>query len=372
MILDLLLKNVVAAILMTSPVGSPNADTASTNPATSVQTPAVQLSKSAYPEGVDDETAYEAWLDEHLENLTTRIDNTENTSARNLLRVATANWILATACEPPMSRMLQHLSTASDAQRVDHLAKRAEELLTEARAADGDTGNYRDAIDTLEAFAAALRVCAQGEPEDEARNAARKLSVYIEADDASTAAAARLWQAELYALAGKTKRAMRLLPLVTELPPKGASNYGFFTRLLRCRLLDDRGSHATAWSLLLILEESAREWFTTDAERDDAARTTNLAKFAICEHWKTGTKSIEAKTSWCDRSLQRLRDDYFSTGGTATVMRLKTAAPMIVAIPGPVEPSEDAEESNDDDAPSDETPQPEEESNEVKDAPEPQ
>lgn len=338
------------------------------NPVTdeSVGAPAVRLSPAPYPDSVSDETEYARWLFRRSNDLLRAAEDADDPRARVELGVAGVNWMLAAECEPPMSRWLHDIGLASDETFVLELTQRSLMALAAARE---DLDRYaaldeaepelvedsRSHLDLLETFARALnaRMLPAGVDNNEKRRqAASALSTYVEDDRSKVAAAALLWQVALYRHGDRIDRALRLLPLAVDRPQRDTLNYDFFLRLMRCEYLRRRDSNATAWGLLLLLEERSREWFPTGRQREEAARATVLAKLAVCDAWsRSGDDDERERTgSWCREHTTRLRDDYFRSDTDPTVLRLATAVPFLVDIPElDVEPKPS---TPDDDAPS--------------------
>lgn len=341
--------------------------------------PSVQLSTAPFPDGVVDEAAYRQWLaDRSAEAIAAADAAGEDPMGVIEKRLAAVSAILASQCEPPMSRWLLGLSDAADRTRVLELTDRAVALLKTARAdleryenapdfAEAAADYFGSTIELFEVFAGALRNCVQDDVGDQAtkryRDAARDLSVYLEDDRHQVAAAAMLWQGALYGKADRVDRALRTLPLPDEPIRRGALRYDFFARLLRCRYLVMRQAYAAAWSLLLALEERAHDSFPTAPERREAARSTILLKTEICDAWASaGDETAAATRAWCAETLGRIREEQLPPGESWTVVRLDAAAPRIIAPPDlhPEEkpPHDDAENSGEHQNAQPPTPQP--------------
>lgn len=307
------------------------------------------LSAAPYPETVTRESEYAQWLENRTRLLLDAAGGDAPLQKRIELRLAAVNWMLATQSEPPMSRLLQQISVPSDGPFMASLMQRA---LTETAIARTDLkrldespdrddeliAQFTDAIDTLECFGQALRICAaQGAGPDEARRIAADLSFYLEDDRPEVAAAALVWQAALYKKSDRLDRAMRSLPLALTPTHAETIGYDFFARMLRCRYLADRGAFATAWSLMLLLEERSRDWFTTQSRRNEATNSAVLAKLTLCDAWIEASQgpARERTQDWCRANGTRLREEYFSSRTDGALLRLTTAAPIIVDIPDP-------------------------------------
>ena len=312
---------------------------------------AVPLTTAPYPEEVTDEAGYARWLARRTAALREVAQRAEDPIERAAAWLAVANWRLATECEPALSRMLQGIASPQDDDFVVGLANDcvatlqvSRELLQASRPTAGSDppaeSDLEASIDTLEAFARAFHAFAASDQDDASaergRQAARALSPYLEDERTDVAAAALLWQAVLYGRSEQSDRVMRLLPLVTEPLRREALRCDFFARLLRCRFLVRRQAFAAAWTLALYLEERSYDWFSQPALRSAACGSADLVKTRICEQWPAAAPEAQrAKThEWCQGVTSRLHDKQPGGG----VMRLDTAAPVVVDIPEATKP----------------------------------
>ncbi|MEE9293924.1 MAG: hypothetical protein V3W34_03020 [Phycisphaerae bacterium] len=312
--------------------------------------PTIHLSTGIFPAEVADEQAYTMWLADRAQQLMEAAGTAEESKQRIKLRLAAINWVLASQCEPPMSRRLQHIGTPHDRELVKELTRQGLKELEVVRAElerftaplehDQDAADgFESSIELLASFAEALHACVTQASEPDAgtiyRKAALKLSVYLEDDRRQVAAAARLWQGVLYGKAERIDRSLRLLPLPSEPTGHHALRYDFFARLLRCRHLARRQAFAAAWSLLLTLEERSQEWFVTLRSRSEAGRATALARLELCTGWSNHREgpSRQATKAWCDELTAQMRDTYLPPDGEHSVTRLAAAAPTIMEIP---------------------------------------
>ena len=317
-----------------------------------VATPFAHLTSRPYPEDVADETAYAHWLSQRAQRIRDAAGRTDDPRESIQLTLAALNWVLAAECEPPMSRLLHGINGDSDLLLVGRLAHQCltdletlrNELKEYARNPEHDAeaaAGFQASIDTLDCFAQALNACVAPDGDDGAdvlyRQAASALSAYLEDERPNVAAAALLFKAVLYGRAGRIDRAMRLLAAATEPLRSDTVHYDFFARLLRCEYLTRRGGYATAWTLLLSIEERSEDWFGTVRTRTEAARAAILARLRICNVWPPAVPEVEREetTSWCDSITKRLYAEYFGDEGNGAVIRLTTAAPVIVDIPDP-------------------------------------
>lgn len=348
----------------------------------SVRIDHLRLHSVGYPDGVTDEGALLQWLDRRGRHIADLAERTPDKDLQRFRIAAAVNWSLARQCEPALSRMLNGTSLPDDRPFVRELAgsclarlealreslqsdpprptgqpvavdEPGEEAPDDGRsppgnddadsdAADGAPVDARDlslvdAVEMLTVFARAIEAAASDSPERDQGGmdqAALNLSFYLEDDRPDVAAAALLWQAWLHDRSGKRDRALRILPPALTAPREGGETFDYFARLLRCRLLSDRGSYATSWALLLTLEERARDWFTTPPVQADAARSSLRVKLAICDAWAVGgSESERARTkTWCESAGRRLYDEHFADSSSATLLRLASAIPLLVEV----------------------------------------
>jgi hypothetical protein len=270
--------------------------------------------------------------------------------------LAAANLILAEQLEPPSSR--KFLQLGKPQQGDDTLAlDRADALLAEAEtilrteqedSTDEDPPPTDQAKDlsrivvSLKAFAQALRAYlvteADGDPSRAARRAASGLSVIVEDDNPQIAASAVFWQACLRAMEPDPTPALDILDRAIVDLPNDAPRFGFFSRLLRCRLVAARGGPAAALALLMQVEERADDWFKADPDRADALRSCVWLRLRVLQDWhdRLDSTSHADERAWCRSRIDTLRAERFSEASGVTVLRLNQAIPIIARPPGPV------------------------------------
>jgi len=288
--------------------------------------------------------------------------------------LAAANLILAEQLEPACTRRFFQLDPPpqkDDALAVAAALARGDALIAEAEASLGSPAEHdapdEDAptteprghsfavqdkelhrtVETLKAFAQALRAYltaeADADPARTARRAASGLSVLLEDDNPQVAAAAAFWQACLRATDPDPTPALAVLDPAVIDPPPSSLRFGFFSRLLRCRVLAARGGSAAALALLLQVEERANDWFKADGERADAVRACAWLRLRILQDWHDrldATSQVDERT-WCSSQMETLRAQRFSDARSPTVMRLSQAIPIIARPPGPIAPAPD-------------------------------
>lgn len=266
----------------------------------------------------------------------------------DLLHVA-ANVILARQVEPACSRALLGLSKSPDGPDAPAALLQADALLEDAAAAiqrvragpTPDPDWLDDALrrqEVLEAFSAAITAFLEPKASDEVRGRLRRaasgLSPLLEDEDRAVSASAAMWNAYLRSRAMDPDRVLPLLELGLSDPDPGTMPYGFFARLLRCRLIADRGGFGASLALLVQMEERCGRWFGRSADRKDAVRAIALAELSILRAWREQLEEPagERARRWCLRRAGELRADYFPDDA-GTVLRLKEAIPILIPAP---------------------------------------
>ncbi len=278
------------------------------------------------------------------------------------LLLAAANLVLAEEMEPACSRKFFQLDDPTPKEKeiriaaalagVDEMILAAVRLVQptkpdataeiEKPSTDEQAKNLnRDAV-TLKAFAQALRAYllregTEADPSRSSRRAASGLSVLVEDDNPQIAAAAGFWQAALRAMESDPTPALDILEPVTNDIHQEAPRFGFFSRLLRCRLVAARGGAAAALALVLQVEERTSDWFKADADQAEAMRACAWLRLQILKDWyeKLDSTAQTEEREWCRSQIDRLRANQFSDSSASTVLRLKQAIPMIVRVPEP-------------------------------------
>ncbi len=319
------------------------------------------LSSAVHPNGIENEAAYLAYIDARGARMATAAEQAATAPAEIEHRLAAANWILARETEPRISRLLLGIERPEDVASLTALLVEARSQLERcpalldklesagkpsadehADAEDADQVSrvedlrrvYRD----LSAFAGALATIwspdAGEDVDEQIRSSASALSVLLEDDRPGVAAAAGLYQALLYKRAGRLDRALAVLDLVLKPLKPGDEPMVFLTRLLRCRCLAQRGDYVATWSLLLRLEERAREWFEKEASRagEEAARAALLARLDVAAAWRAQllAEDKSERAAWCEQSSKQIRDALREEDRPPQVMRAGSAIPLLL------------------------------------------
>lgn len=277
--------------------------------------------------------------------------------------LAAANRILSSQIEPLCSDRFLQVSrpdpeTAMNAAR--EALDRAESLIAEARTAlqspalaetpsDAPDREPTDAIlgqraGVLEAFASAIRTYLMledaSEPARQTRAAISRLAPLLEASEPRIAGAAAFWRACLRSLDPDPRAALTGLDLAVANVPPDAPRYGFFCRLLRCRLVAAQRGEPAALALLLQVEERVADWFRNEPERLDAIRTIGLFRMQTLSVWRQRLDPVTQadERAWCAKEIRRIREERFAGGDDETVMRLVESVPMPHPPAAPPEP----------------------------------
>ena len=292
------------------------------SPATQPVAPIWELSRSVYPPEITTEAGYLDWARSRREHYEAQSDGP-----------AAVNLTLAWELEPFASRWLLGLGTAQEQATANVLLASAIERLR----AEPDTADSRLVLDPLLPFAVALEAI-WNPGEGEVTTLARRrgvmgLAVLLEHERADVTSAALLWQAVLYREMGRPDKALKLLPLATARVERDASAYQFFARLLRCRVLADRGGYAAASALLLQVEELAHDWFTDEHAREEATHAAMLVRMRVIEQWRNTLDPAvnDREVAWCTRAIERIRADL--PEDRVELFRLGQAVPFVEPLP---------------------------------------
>lgn len=313
----------------------------------------------------DDEPAYVSAITAQAQELTAEAEGTDDPARRTALQLAEANLLLARKLEVPCTRRLLEVPSAGDLEdvlRCREVLQRADELLEATEVALQALKNGQDSgelkgwvaksqrrLDVLRAFAAALRaylVPLEGEPGLEGmRRAASLMAPLLEDRDAKTAAAANLWYTCLRRQLGDRVRTLSTLQPALADPVHEALPYAFFGRLLRCRLIAERGGYPTALALLMQIEERCNEWFEDERDRSAAIRAARYVRLQLMDRWydALGDDDHAAERQWCVDRATDLVTESFSAEDRA-VLRLTPAIPIVATPPKPV-PENDASDA---------------------------
>ncbi len=315
--------------------------------------------------GFDDDAAYLRSVGDRVDELVKSAEGAAgagNETRRVGFLLAAVNVILAHQLEPSCTRAVLRLprdqnqldlaTVQGGLDRADTLLARAQRTLQSVRESEGaDVEWLREAahrVKTLRAFGSALGAfLASGSADvDErgVRRAASLLSPLLEDRRRGVAAAATFWQASLRSLDADPARALSVLDLALADPHTAPIHYALFARLLRCRIIADRGGAAAALALLMQLEERIDEWITDETRRDLAVRTAQLVRLQILTAWRERLSPTDAvdERRWCADRFRALATDRFGEERNH-VLRLTPAVPIIAEPPDP--PSESNEDA---------------------------
>lgn len=360
-----------------SPASPVIADDAPFNLAATAIGPASQVQLLAAPPGRDAELEGERQAYQTLaEHARTPLDAAQ-------AQLCLANWHLARPAATAATRWLLGLAESADRellassgeQAQRHIAH-ARQLLDEAgQAASDQTPSTQPAMDpkpantpppfdegrlidlelTLGNLAAVAELLtaaharaadAEGADDDAEPRAAwsgvaRTLAVVREATDPRLAASALTWQAFAWMQAGRTDRALNLLPPVLREPSE--KDFGFMSRLLRCRILAQQSQFAAAMGLLTRVRAACPSWFPTSNGSEILARQRliNLIESRIGRRWAVSLREGDEDSPNAEQLEAMLRDrherlfapDPGQDTGPLRVFRLEEVIPMVVDPP---------------------------------------
>ncbi len=301
-------------------------------------------------DGIADESAYRQAVARRAGEFARQAEHADdNALAVDLLLVA-ANQVLAYELEPACTRRMLFLppkgqaqgdaASAESLQRVDDWLARAEKALESLAERDTTPAEWSAAaqgkLSALRAFSHALRAYllpgSQLEGARSARQAASAIAILLEDDRPGMFAAAALWQSLLREKEEDPTPSLDVLPMVLSEHRREALPFSFFGRLQRCRVLAAHGKHAVALALLTQFEERCSSWFSSEAERADAARAIAAVQMEVLREWHTALAESgdTAARAWCKERMERLTEQYFG-GERRTVLRLSPAVPLVAA-----------------------------------------
>ena len=312
------------------------------------------------PEGFDDEASFARSVQDDVKRLIQRAEQAQSRALQAELFLAAANRLLASGMELACTSRLMRLKIADEAptdSSLGALLDRVDVLLGNCETASGDlergTTDAPDGAEATEsgdrsrretithrlaalrAFAQAVRAYAlPGGGSRSARSAASGLSFLREDHDPQTAAAASLWQAALRSEEAEGSRALSILDEATADLPAGSLPYSFFARLLRCRLLAERGSWAASLAMVMQVEERCNDWFTDDDRRELALHSCAALQIDILRQWHDGiaTPAGDEQRAWCVQRISQIASERLADGKNG-VMRLSPAIPVIAPPP---------------------------------------
>jgi len=309
--------------------------------------------------GFADDAAFLDSITSRFTALQQQAEEATDATRKTEFLLAAANLILAEQLEPLCSRKILRLGEpppGDDALVAARALDRAEALLAEAdtfllanqenppvQSPPPDPAKDLDRIAvTLKAFTQALRAYlvteVDGDSSRTARRAASGLSIIVEDDNPQIAAAAAFWQACLRATEPDQSPALDILDRVIVDLPDDAQRFGFFSRLLRCRLVAARGGSSAALALLMQVEERVEDWFNADLDRADAGRSCAWIRLQTLNDWRDrmDLNSQGDERAWCKSRIDTLRAERFSDPSGTTVLRLNHAIPIVARPPGPI------------------------------------
>lgn len=333
---------IVAWALAPAVTGASRQDAASRQtPATGARTPILEPPQ-------DDMVAPEVAA-ARVDRLRELAERAADVQSRVTLRLACANLILSAQIEPPLTRYLLRIAPADAAGELApscdaalQVLNEAEELidsLTPAEREQAWVDESRHVLRTLRIVADGARALALAEQLSltarERGEVRAMIAILMEHADEHVKAVATLLDLGLRTPDDDRQRLLRRLPMALEPPLSAQLPHGFFLRLERCRLVAERGAHATAVAMLLQLEERSHQWFDDDRQ-EVAAGTAALVRLQVLEAWNASLDSAggtESERQWCQSQADQLRSTLDSSDAGWTVLRLRRVIPLLAEIP---------------------------------------
>ncbi|MBN1343489.1 MAG: hypothetical protein JXQ73_12450 [Phycisphaerae bacterium] len=306
-----------------------------------------RLSPRAWPESVKSEKAYAEWIDRQVALLAERVKAEPAPASRIPLLLSLANLRLARQAEPELTAMALGVQAPDDARRLKqtvdkarHDVAQAASLLRKVESAPADgkletkqRTRWKQAAESLTALASALAGLAD---EKLAAPGLAGLEPLLESKQADLAATARLLRMMLLQESGQTKKALADVDPVLG-PPKQLP-HDFFTAMLRCRMLAQRGSDAVASALALQIDVACEKWFDK-AQVPEARAAVALLRMELARRWAADLdrKGLSNHAARRRAAAERIRKDFFGKD-QAGVYRLLPAVPVLIEPPPPPPP----------------------------------
>jgi hypothetical protein len=302
------------------------------------------LSAGGYPPGVGDERAYGAWVRGQIRTISNRLGTTKDGSAQVELLLSLANFRLARELEPAASRWLlgdesaevrRQLAESAGKARAE--AERALDILTGLaakspvpRIGGKPLATWRAVAEQLISLAAVLEGIGRGAVD---APCLARLEPMTRDSSAPVAAAAKLWWIAGMRQAGLGSKILEKVDPATSKP--GQLPYDFFSRLLHCRLLADRGSYAVATGLAIQMESRGDGWFKK-AQVGEAKRAVCGLQIELAERWAERLERGNAAEEGAHRrSVAEDLRARLSRVPDGQVYRLGLAVPVAVEPPAP-------------------------------------
>jgi hypothetical protein len=306
-----------------------------------------RLSPDVFPEGVVDEAGYRT----HLAAEADRLERDASAAVAPLIRVqlllTLANHRLSHQASESLTALMLDQATEAQRKSLHALALKAVRTIEDAQGAiealydDDETprpeslDRLSTAADALGGFAHMLAAITRESSGDDIRAvklAMVKLASVLESDHPEIAATARLCQALGLRASGQFDDGLAVMDPVLDRPKVLPTE--FFGRLLRCRLLADRGSPGVAIGLALRLEEQTTDWFKQKAQSDEARRSVAVVTADLAADWadKLRADGVNERAVWADSLADRARAST-ADGDTRTLFRFSPAVPVLVTPP---------------------------------------
>jgi len=294
--------------------------------------PDLRLSRDAWPAEIDGPTAYQQYLSRRADELLQAVAQATDPASQTAARLKLAHWQLSKQIEPALSRLILNIDSGSDRNTIRQIASAAAPQLALARAALNVAIDQSAQRKRLREFLAVLQpwpeVFAAVAGDRHHLVAAQQLDALARSESSAIAQAARFWQAVLYHRAGQHQQALDSLDLALAEPR--TEYYGLFPRLLRCRVLADRGQLTVALALLIRLQDRLDHWFDPAPAKltEGAAVLLRLELLdRLAQRLEQAGHHQQAESLRTDS--RQLRDQTFPTDRISALLRLSQVLPEL-------------------------------------------
>lgn len=295
-------------------------------------------------------------------SLEAQIERAASPIDRAAAQLTLANWLLSVPAAAAATRVLVGLPADDDPATLAGIGQSAQVHISQARQAlavyQRDTASdlptaeapgalagqrlqsLEGAAEALSAFASVFAFMATKHPSLDAEEGwsrvARGLAGPRESADGKLAACAAVWQAFAWLRAGRTDRALGMLP--QSLQPTTQPDYDFMARLLRCQILSALKQDVAVLSLLTRLRGVCIPlWFEAESDELRAARQRLVMLMQMYASTTYQARLREAgSTSAADSHTQTMADlagqlaKLNPTDLTARAYRLEAAVPVLL------------------------------------------
>jgi len=292
----------------------------------------LRLSPRVWPADIDGPAAYQQYLSRRADELLHAVTQATDPAGRTAARLKLAHWQLSKQIEPALTRLILNIDSDLDRKTITQIASADGQQLAPATAALNLAIHQSAQLERLREFLAVLQpwpdVFAAVAGHGNHLLAAQRLDALACSQSASIAQAARFWQAVLYHQARQYQQALDSLDLALADPR--TEYYSLLPRLLRCRILADRGQLTVALALLIRLQDHLDDWFDPAPAQlaEGAAVLLRLELLdRLAQRLEHAGHHDQAQSLRTDS--RRLRDQTFPTDRISPLPRLAQVLPEL-------------------------------------------